>query len=85
MTETTTRSMVRAILDHPDDAPARLAVLREIVAHRLDETDSARETGTLARVLLDVEAALRSLAGEGAPAVSAVDDLLAKRAARGAR
>ncbi|MDQ1130669.1 hypothetical protein [Microbacterium sp. SORGH_AS_0888] len=78
------RSMLRAITDHPDDATARLRALREIVAARLDATDSARETGTLARVMLDIEAALRSLDGAGA-AVSSVDELLKRRAARGAK
>lgn len=84
MPDPLSRGMVRAILDHPDDPAARLAELRMIVAERLDETDSARETGTLARVMLDVEDALRSLNGsQGVP--TAVDDLLTRRAARGAK
>jgi hypothetical protein len=77
--------MVQAILEHPTDAQARLEALRMRVAQTLDDTDSARETGTLARVLLDVEAALRSLAGDAAPTATPVDELLAKRAARGAK
>jgi hypothetical protein len=76
--------MVRAITQNPDNAEARLKALREIVAQRLDETDSARETGTLARCILDIEAALRALSGAPAGA-SPVDDLLARRSARGAR
>jgi hypothetical protein len=79
-----TRSLVRAISEHPDDAAARLRTLRLIVAERLDETDSARETGTLARCVLDIEAALRSLAGDGG-ASSTVDELIARRTARGAK
>lgn len=84
MVEKSPRSMLRAIERNPDSAPARLKALRAIVAARLDETDSARETGTLARCLLDIETALRSLAGADSPA-SRVDDLLARRAARGAK
>jgi len=79
------RTMVQAILDHPEDAGARLRALRGIVAERIDDTDSARETASLARVMLDVEAALRSLQGQSTAAASPVDDLLAKRAARGAK
>ncbi|MGL3150659.1 hypothetical protein ACSS7Z_09885 [Microbacterium sp. A82] len=75
--------MVRAIELHEDDAGKRLRALRLIVAARLDETDSARETGTLARCLLDIEAALRSL--QGGAAESPVDDLLQARTKRGAR
>jgi hypothetical protein len=79
-----TRSLVRAIREHPDDAAARLRELRLIVAARLDETDSVREAGTLARCVLDIEAALRSLAGDsGAP--SKIDELLARRQGRGAK
>lgn len=77
------RSMLRAIELNPDDAGKRLKALRAIVAARLDETDSARETGTLARCLLDIEAALRGLSGGGAQE-SPVDELLNRRAARGA-
>lgn len=83
MTTTSPRSMLRAIEQNPDNADARLKELRAIVAQRLDETDSARETGTLARCLLDIEAALRGLSGAGAQ--SPVDELRQKRAARGAR
>lgn len=79
-----TRSLVRAILDHPQDARARLEELRMIVATRLDETDSARETGTLARVVLDIEGALRALEGSAAGATP-VDEILARRTARGAK
>jgi len=79
------RTMMQAILDHPEDATARLRALRGIVAERIDDTDSARETASLARVMLDVEAALRTLEGQSAPVASPVDDLLAKRAARGAK
>lgn len=78
------RSMVTAITKHPDSAPERLRTLRLIVAERLDATESARETASLARVLLDVENALRALKSgpvQGTP----VDDLLARRAARGAQ
>lgn len=78
------RSMLRAILDHPTDASARLGELRAIVAERLDATDSARETASLARVMLDVEAALRSLAA-GPVTTDVVDDLIARRTARGAK
>lgn len=78
------RSMLRAIKDHPTDASARLAELRAIVAERIDATDSARETASLARVMLDVEAALHS-ATVGPMAADPVDDLLTRRAARGAR
>jgi len=78
------RSLVRAILDHPDNARARLEELRMIVATRLDETESARETGTLARVVLDIESALRSLEGSAAGATT-VDEILARRVARGAK
>lgn len=77
------RSMLRAIELNPDDAGKRLKALRAIVAARLDETDSARETGTLARCLLDIEAALRGLSGGGTQE-SPVDELLNRRAARGA-
>lgn len=78
------RSMLKAIQDHPENAVERLKALREIVARRLDATDSARETGTLARCLLDVEAALRTLsASDGVP--TSVDELLKRRAARGAK
>lgn len=84
MVEKSPRSMLRAIERNPDDAPARLKALRAIVAARLDETESARETGTLARCLLDIEAALRAISGSGGQ-VSQVDDLLARRAARGAK
>lgn len=80
----TPRSLVRAILDHPEDARARLDELRLIVAERLDATDSARETGTLGRLVLDIEAALRSLNTTAGPA-SPVDELLNRRAARGAK
>lgn len=80
----TPRSMLRAIHEHPTDAPARLRELRAIVAERLDGTDSARETASLARVMLDVEAALRALADDPA-AADEVHDLLARRIARGAR
>lgn len=83
MTTTSPRSMLRAIEQNPDNADARLKELRAIVAQRLDETDSARETGTLARCLLDIEAALRGLSGAGVQ--SPVDELRQKRAARGAR
>lgn len=76
------RSLVKAILAHPDDARARLDELRLIVAERLDATDSARETASLGRIVLDIEAALRSLAGS--PTASAVDEVLARRTARGA-
>lgn len=55
-----------------------------IVATRLDETDSARETGTLARVVLDIEGALRALEGSAAGATP-VDEILARRTARGAK
>jgi hypothetical protein len=68
-------------LDHGDDPEAQLTNLRLIVATRLDGTDSARESGTLARVLLDIEAALAALRGSDV-GVTAVDDLLAKRAER---
>lgn len=77
------RSMVRAIELNKEDAGERLRALRLIVAQRLDETDSARETGTLARCILDIENALRSLAGGAAE--SPVDELLAARTKRGAR
>lgn len=77
------RSLVRAIAEHPDEARPRLEELRAIVAERIDGTDSARETASLARVMLDIEAALRALAGASAPA-SPVDELLGRRAARGA-
>lgn len=83
MTTTSPRSMLRAIEKNPDNAGARLKALREIVAQRLDETDSARETGTLARCLLDIEAALRGMSATGAQ--SPVDELRQKRTARGAR
>lgn len=77
------RSLLRAIELHADDASARLKVLREIVAERIDGTDSARETASLGRLMLDVEAALRGLQA-GSQGSSPVDDLLARRAARGA-
>lgn len=77
------RSMLRAISRHPDDAEARLKVLRSIVAERIDGTDSARETASLGRLMLDVEAAIRGLTA-GAPQTSKVDELLERRAARGA-
>lgn len=83
MTDKSPRSLLRAIEKNPDNQAEHLKVLRAIVAQRLDETESARETGTLARAILDIEAALRSLAGAG-DASSPVDDLLARRAARGA-
>lgn len=75
------RSMLRAIQAHPEDAVQRLAVLREIVAERLDGTESARETASLARCMLDIESALRGYAG--ATEKTPVDELLAKRKARG--
>ena len=79
-----TRSLVKAISDHPDDAASRLRVLRLIVAQRLDATTSARETGSLARVVLEIEAALRSL--DTTPeAATRVDEILAARVARGAK
>lgn len=78
------RSLVQAILKHPDNPRGRLEELRMIVAIRLDETDSARETGTLARCVLDVEAALRSLDATGAVA-GPVDELLERRRVRGAK
>lgn len=81
---TSTKSMLQALTDHPADPAKRLGVLRSIVAERLDATESARETASLARVILDVEAALRVLSGSSAPA-TAVDDLLARREARGAK
>lgn len=77
------RSMVRVIANSPDNPKLHLEELRAIVAERIDATDSARETGTLARVILDIESALRSLKGAGK--VSPVDDLLKRRAARGAK
>lgn len=76
------RSMVKAIAAHPDDPAKRLQTLRLIVATKLDATDSARETSTLARVLLDIEAAMKGV-GADAPR-GAVDDLLARRVERGA-
>jgi len=76
--------MVRAIAEHPADAAERLKELRLIVAERIDGTDSARETASLSRVMLDIEHALRSIEG-AIPAASPVDELLARRAERGAR
>lgn len=84
MTTKSPRSLLRAIEKSPDNQAEHLKVLRSIVAQRLDETESARETGTLARAILDIEAALRALSGTG-DASSPVDDLLARRAARGAK
>lgn len=78
-----TKSLLKAILEHPEDVLERLSVLREIVAVRIDATESARETASLARVMLDIEAAMRSHVG--APAATPVDELLAKRKARGAK
>lgn len=84
MKDTSPRSLLRTIEKNPENQAAHLKVLRAIVAQRLDETESARETGTLARAILDIEAALRSLAGAGA-AADPVDDIAARRAARGAK
>lgn len=84
MTGKSPRSLLRAIEKHPENQAEHLKVLRAIVAQRLDETDSARETGTLARAILDIEAALRHLNAADAPA-DPVDDIAARRAARGAR
>lgn len=78
------RSLVKAILRNPDEAKPRLEELRMIVAQRIDDTESARDTASLARVVLDVEAALRSLSGASGPG-TVVDDLISRRAARGAR
>lgn len=78
------RSMLSAIENNPDDHGAQLRALRDIVAFRLDNTDSARETGTLARCLLDIDSTLRSLGVSKQPA-SRVDELLQRRSARGAR
>lgn len=76
------RSLLQAILKAPDDRGAHLRVLREMVAERLDATESARETASLARVVLDVEAALAAL---NPAAQSPVDELLNRRAKRGAK
>ncbi len=84
MKPTHPRSMLRAIEQNPEDAAARLRELRLIVAKRLDDTESARETASLARVMLDIESAFRALTA-AAGASSPVDDLLARRAARGAK
>lgn len=81
---TSPRSMLQAIQQNPNNAQARLEALREIVATRLDETDSARETGTLARCLLDIETAMRTLIGATA-VVDPVDELRQRRTARGAK
>lgn len=78
------RSLLKAIQDHPENQVEHLKVLRAIVAQRLDETESARETGTLARAMLDIQAALRSLNDAGRTG-DPVDDIAARRAARGAR
>lgn len=81
---TSPRSMLQAIAQNPNNAQARLEALREIVATRLDETDSARETGTLARCLLDIETAMRTLTGTPT-VVDPVDELRQRRTARGAK
>lgn len=75
---------VTVALDHGDDPEAQLTNLRLIVATRLDATDSARESGTLARVLLDIEQALAALRNAGGLMASPVDELLARRASKGA-
>ncbi len=69
--------------DHGDDTEAQLTNLRLIVAGRLDETDSARESGSLARVLIDIETELGKLRAGQAGAASDVDELLTRRSARG--
>jgi hypothetical protein len=77
-------SIVKAITDRPDDPAAALQELRLIVAAKIDATSSAREVGTLGRLLVSIEAALRAL--DSTPtATSPVDEILARRAARGAR
>lgn len=83
------RQMVRQIKAHPDDAEARLKTLQLAVAEKFDNTTSAREIATLARVLLDIEAAFREIRAAREKAVPApsspVDELLARRAERGAK
>ncbi len=82
------RSLVRQIKAHPRDAESRLKTLQLIVAEKIDATGSAREIASLSRVMLDIESAMRD-ARRDAQVVespkSPVDELLARRAERGAR
>lgn len=84
MNEDHPKSMLKAIQQNPHDAAARLRALRSIVAHRLDGTSSARETASLAASFLAVEVALKAATAE-APGASRVDELLSRRAKRGAK
>lgn len=80
----TPRSLLKTIEREPENQARHLRVLRLIVAERLDATESARETGTLARTILDIESALRALSGAGVERTP-VDEVLERRKARGAK
>lgn len=67
----------------PDDPRKHLLVLRRIVAKRIDATDSARETASLARVMLDIERDIAAL--NVAPEIDEVSQLRARREQRGAQ